>query len=115
MSRATISGNDIYYESYGAGEPIVFVGGLGSFCDSWRYQLEYFGKDNLKGRHRNMCGYHFRQLSFMPPTKGPSFELFSSTDSVKFFKHSFYINISCGLRRPIYRSIYSFCCSAIGH
>jgi 3-oxoadipate enol-lactonase len=44
MSKPTVDGNEIYYESYGSGEPIVFVGGLGSFCQGWKYQTEYFSK-----------------------------------------------------------------------
>jgi len=44
MSLISINGIDIYYEIHGQGEPLVFIHGLGSNSQGWKYQLDYFAK-----------------------------------------------------------------------
>ena len=35
----------IYYETYGDGEAIFFIGGLGMTCEGWFFQKNFFSKD----------------------------------------------------------------------
>lgn len=35
---------DIYYESHGAGRPLVFVSGLGQKSSAWQFQVPFFSK-----------------------------------------------------------------------
>jgi pimeloyl-ACP methyl ester carboxylesterase len=45
MSIAKINGINLYYESKGAGTPVVFIPGLGGGTELWHYQTEFFKKD----------------------------------------------------------------------
>ena len=42
MSIAKINGIDLYYESKGTGEPILFIPGLGGATELWAYQTDFF-------------------------------------------------------------------------
>jgi 3-oxoadipate enol-lactonase len=44
---ATLNLNDIviYYEIHGAGDPVVFIHGLGSSTRDWEYQIDEFSQD----------------------------------------------------------------------
>jgi 3-oxoadipate enol-lactonase len=42
MPLATKQDIEIYYESHGAGKPIVFVSGLGQKSAAWQFQVPYF-------------------------------------------------------------------------
>lgn len=44
MPSATINGINLYYEVSGAGEPVVFIPGLGGTTDLWFYQQRHFSK-----------------------------------------------------------------------
>lgn len=44
MAVAHINGIDLYYETSGTGEPLVFVPGLGGTVELWTYQIRHFQK-----------------------------------------------------------------------
>lgn len=44
MPTATINGINLYYETSGSGEPLVFVPGLGGTTDLWFCQKKYFSE-----------------------------------------------------------------------
>ncbi len=45
MPTVTVNGINLYYESSGAGEPLVFIPGLGGSTDLWLYQTQFFKSD----------------------------------------------------------------------
>ena len=45
MSYYTTEESKIYYEIYGEGEAIIFIGGLGMTCEGWFFQKNFFSKD----------------------------------------------------------------------
>jgi len=48
MSYLKINGNRLFYEGTGAGNPpLVFVHGFACGHSDWRYQVAYFGRNNL--------------------------------------------------------------------
>lgn len=44
MSLITINNIKTYFEVYGSGTPILFIHGLGSGTEGWKYQVEFFSK-----------------------------------------------------------------------
>ncbi|MBS1197561.1 MAG: alpha/beta hydrolase [Proteobacteria bacterium] len=44
MPVAVINGIDLYYETLGSGEPLVFIPGLGGTTDLWFQQRKYFSE-----------------------------------------------------------------------
>lgn len=42
MPQEIINNIEMYYEVTGSGEPILFIHGLGSSTNDWKYQAEYF-------------------------------------------------------------------------
>ncbi len=44
--RAEINGNQIHYEEYGEGTPLVFIHGAFNTCDMWRPQIERLSRRN---------------------------------------------------------------------
>jgi pimeloyl-ACP methyl ester carboxylesterase len=45
MAIAKVNGINLYYESQGSGEPILFIPGLGGSTELWRYQTDFFQKN----------------------------------------------------------------------
>lgn len=45
MPIASVNGVDLYYETSGVGEPVVFIPGLGGTTDLWTFQTRYFKKN----------------------------------------------------------------------
>jgi aminoacrylate hydrolase len=45
MPKADIGNDEIHYEIYGAGPPLMLVAGLGGTADYWNAQIETFAKD----------------------------------------------------------------------
>ena len=41
---SSFDGTKIYYESRGAGEPIIFVYGIACLINHWHHQLSYFSE-----------------------------------------------------------------------
>ena len=44
MPKAAVGGIELYYESYGAGPPLLLVPGLGGVGSYWRPQIDAFSK-----------------------------------------------------------------------
>lgn len=53
-------GHQIYYETRGKGEPIIFVYGIACLINHWNHQIDYFSKTHqsiafdLRGHHKTM-------------------------------------------------------------
>jgi len=45
MPEITLPDINLHYESYGEGEPVLFIHGLGSSVRDWEYQVNEFSKD----------------------------------------------------------------------
>jgi len=45
MPQIQLSEISLYYEIHGAGEPVLFLHGLGSSCDDWELQKDVFAAD----------------------------------------------------------------------
>ncbi|MCP5093947.1 MAG: alpha/beta fold hydrolase [Chloroflexi bacterium] len=44
MPIASVNNIELYYETHGAGEPLLLIHGLGSSAQDWEFQLEAFSK-----------------------------------------------------------------------
>ncbi len=44
MPLAGVNGINLYYETYGKGDSVVLIGGLGSQLQSWATQIELYSK-----------------------------------------------------------------------
>ena len=44
MPYANLNGIKLYYETYGEGEPVILIGGLGSQLQSWATQIPIYSK-----------------------------------------------------------------------
>lgn len=55
----SFDGTEIYYESRGSGEPIIFVYGIACVMNHWHHQIKYFSRYNqvicfdLRGHHQS--------------------------------------------------------------
>ena len=55
----SFDGTEIYYESRGQGDPIVFVYGIACLMNHWHHQVSFFSKNyqvitfDLRGHHRS--------------------------------------------------------------
>ncbi|MBI9106637.1 MAG: alpha/beta hydrolase [Spirochaetales bacterium] len=45
MPKASVGGDEIYYEIYGEGEPVIFISGLGSDHTLWHWQVAEYSKE----------------------------------------------------------------------
>ena len=54
----SFDGHQIYFESWGKGEPIVFVYGIACLINHWHHQIDYFSREyrtivlDLRGHHK---------------------------------------------------------------
>lgn len=63
-------GTQIYYETYGQGEPIVFIYGIACLMNHWHSQVEYFSKTHkvilfdIRGHHKSVPVANPNNLTF---------------------------------------------------
>ncbi len=61
-SFSSFDGTKIYYETRGAGKPIIFIYGIACLMNHWRHQVDYFSQTHqvitfdLRGHHQSEAG-----------------------------------------------------------
>ena len=56
----SFDGTEIYYETHGSGEPIVFIYGLACLMNHWHFQVDYFSQKyqvitfDIRGHHKSV-------------------------------------------------------------
>ena len=56
----SFDGTEIYYETHGSGEPIVFIYGLACLMNHWHFQVDYFSQKyqvitfDISGHHKSV-------------------------------------------------------------
>lgn len=62
-------GTEIYYETRGQGEPMIFVYGIACLMNHWRHQVRYFSEDHmsitydLRGHHKSAVPKDLSELT----------------------------------------------------
>lgn len=65
----SFDGHQIYFESRGKGEPIVFVYGIACLINHWHHQIDYFSRSartmvvDLRGHHKTAKPVNLNQLN----------------------------------------------------
>lgn len=65
----SFDGQDVYFESRGHGEPIVFVYGIACLINHWHHQIDYFSKSyqtlviDFRGHHKTGVPDHLETLT----------------------------------------------------
>ncbi len=71
----SFDGTEIYYETRGKGEPIIFVYGIACLMNHWHHQMKYFSRlsqvitFDLRGHHQSSAGVDKENLTIAATAK----------------------------------------------